>query len=248
MLLAIDIGNTNISWGIFSSNKIIKRFNIATKDYKLQKIKSRLGNVEIDDSIICSVVPAATCVLEKDIRRLFHHRPYILGKNIQVPIKNLYYKPKQVGQDRLVNAYAGIVFFGTPLIVIDFGTAVTFDIVSKNKAYLGGIILPGLEISLTTLAEKTALLPKIKLERPRELIGRDTKTSMLSGIVYGLASAVEGLIQRVRQEIGNKAPVVATGGNIHLIRRYYRGINKIDTDLTLKGLNLIYCNFLKKFL
>lgn len=245
MLLAIDIGNTDISFGTFSGNKIIKRFNIATEGYNLSRIRSRLGKVEIDDGIICSVVPAATRVLEKDIRRLFHCRPYILGKNIRVPIKNLYRKPKQVGQDRLVNAYAGIMFFGAPLIVVDFGTAVTLDVVSKDNAYIGGIILPGLEISLSALAKETALLPKIKLKRPKGLIGRDTKESMLSGVVYGLAAVVDDLSQRIKQKLGRQAKVVGTGGNIRLIRRYCKSIDKIDTDLTLKGLNLIYYIFKK---
>lgn len=138
MLLAIDIGNTNISFGLFSGNKIMKRFSIATKDYNLQRIKSRLREIEINDIIICSVVPDVTRILKQDLKRLLGRRPYIIGREIKVPIKNLYRKPKQVGQDRLVNAYAGVMFYGAPLIAVDFGTAITFDVVSRNKEYLGG--------------------------------------------------------------------------------------------------------------
>ena len=239
-LLAVDIGNTNISFALFRANRIIKRFDIPTREYNLKKLKNSLDKVAIDDSIICSVVPRATGILEKGLKSQLGARPYIIGKDISVPIKNLYRKPEQVGQDRLINAYAGTRFYGAPLIIVDFGTAVTFDVVSKNREYLGGMILPGLQISLDTLAERTALLPKIKLGKPREFIGRDTKNSMLSGIVYGLAALTDSLTEKVKNEIGNNALVVATGGNIGLIAGYCQGVAKIDKDLTLKGLNLIY--------
>jgi len=240
MLLAVDIGNTNISFALFRDNRIIKRLDIPTGEYALKKIKNSLGSIKINDAIISSVVPYATGILEKGLKRHLGARPYIIGKDIMVPIKNLYRKPKQVGQDRLVNAYAGTRFYGAPLIIVDFGTAITFDVVSNDKEYLGGMILPGLQISLDTLAERTALLPKIKLGKPRELIGRDTKNSMLSGVVYGLAALTDAVTEKVKNEIGKNASVVATGGNIDLIGRYCRGVTKIDKDLTLKGLNLIY--------
>ncbi len=252
MLLAIDIGNTNINFGIFRGNKIIRRFIIPTKNYNLIRLKqllhlNRQRDNEINEVIICSVVPKVTNILEKDIKRLFSLKPYILGKNIKVPIKNLYRRPKQVGQDRLVNAYAGIRLYGSPLIVVDFGTAVTFDALSTNKEYLGGMILPGLRISLDALFEKTALLPKINLSAPGEFIGRDTKSSMLSGLVYGFAALTDDLSKRIKEKIGRRAKVIGTGGNIGLIGRYCRSIDKIDKDLTLKGLNLIYRNFLENF-
>jgi type III pantothenate kinase len=242
MLLAIDIGNTNISFGLFQGNKLIKRFDIPTKDYTLQRLKNKLSRVKVKESIICSVVPDAARVLEEDLKRFPGKRPYIIGKDIRVPIKNLYRKPGQVGQDRLVNAYAGIEFYGSPLIVVDFGTAVTFDVISTNKEYLGGMILPGLRISLDALREKTALLPKINLSAPGEFIGRDTKSSMLSGLVYGFAALTDDLSKRIKEKIGRRAKVIGTGGNIGLIGRYCRSIDKIDKDLTLKGLNLIYNN------
>jgi type III pantothenate kinase len=240
MLLAIDIGNTNISFGVFQGNKIIKRFNILTKAYRLKGLKRKLSRVSITDAIICSVVPASSKVLRKDLEKLLGNQPYIIGKGIKVPIKNLYRKPWQVGQDRLVNAYAGVMFYGSPLIVVDFGTAITFDVISKNREYLGGMILPGLEMSLSALAEKTALLPKIRLERPWELIGGDTRNSMLSGIVYGFAGLTDNLLEKIKSKIGKNARVIGTGGNINLIGRYCKRMDRIDRDLTLKGLYLIY--------
>jgi len=239
VLLAIDIGNTNINCAVFKNKKIIRRFAIPTKDYSLRRIKKSLGKLKVQASIICSVVPAATKIIRRDLICLLKKQPYIVGKGIKVPIKNLYRNPRQVGQDRLVNAYAGVMFYGVPLVVVDFGTAVTFDVVSKKREYLGGMIVPGLGISLDALDEKTALLPKIKLENPGELIGRDTKSSMLSGIVYGFAALTDDLVARIKNKIGKIAHVIGTGGNINLVSKYCQAFDKIDRDLTLKGLNLI---------
>lgn len=240
MLLAIDIGNTNISFGIFCGDKIIKRFNIPTKDYLLEKLKRNLDKVKIEDVIICSVVPKTTKKLNKDINKLFTNKPIIVGKDIIVPIKNLYRKPEQVGQDRLVNAYAGVKLYGAPLIVVDLGTAITFDVISKNREYLGGMILPGLQISLDVLSQRTALLPQIDLNQPKEFIGRDTQNSMLSGIVYGFSALIDKLTARIRSKIGKNALVIGTGGNVALIRKYCKEFDKIDRDLNLRGLNLIH--------
>jgi len=246
MLLAIDIGNTNINLGIFKNNLLVKRFYIPTKakNYTLP-LKKIFHKFRIDDAIICSVVPNASKVLEKNLKKLLKRQPYILGKDIKVPIKNLYRRPKQVGQDRLVNAYAGIKLYSSPLIVVDFGTATTFDVVSNNKEYLGGMILPGLGISLTALNQHTALLPEIKLNKPKEFIGRDTKNSMLSGIVYGFTALTDNLTLKIKDKIGKRASVIGTGGYINLIRTHCKGFDKIDNDLTLKGLNLIYINNIK---
>lgn len=244
MLLAIDIGNTNITFGIFKGNRLLKRFDIPTQGYSLNKLKKFLGNLDLGDAIICSVVPAATQIVQRDLKKISGSRVYILGKDTKVPLKNRYRNPNQVGLDRLVNAYVAVKLYPAPLIVVDFGTAVTFDVISKKKEYLGGMILPGLEISLAALFDKTALLPRIKLERPKELIGRDTKNSMLSGVVHGFAALTDDLAERIKEKIGKHALVIGTGGNIKLIRKYCRQFDKIDRDLTLKGLNLIYRNLL----
>lgn len=243
MLLAVDIGNTNISLGVFRGKHLLRRYALPTKsETYLSQLRKVFTKNKIDDAVICSVVPFATIKIAKDLRKLSGKRPQIIGRDINIPIKNLYRNPRQVGQDRLVNAFAGISFFGAPLIVVDFGTAVTLDVVSRNKEYLGGLILPGLEISLDCLAERAALLPQIKLSRPRELIGRDTKNSMLSGVIYGFACLADCLIERIKPKIGKNAQVAGTGGNIHLMEQYCQNIDKIDSDLTIKGLNLLYNN------
>lgn len=243
MLLAIDIGNTNISLGFFCNNRLLSRKDIPTKQKSYFKpLKRIIGKNKIRDAVICSVVPSATNKLSGALKKLLGKRPYIIGKDVKIPIKNLYRKPQQVGQDRLVNAYAGIKLYGAPLIVVDFGTAITFDVISEKKEYSGGMILPGLMISLEALAEKTALLPKIKLENPDEFIGRDTKNSMLSGIVYGFAALTDDLTQRIKKEIGADAKVIGTGGSINLIKKYCKNFNRINMGLTLEGVNLIYNN------
>jgi type III pantothenate kinase len=240
MLLAIDIGNTNISFGIFKGRVIIKRFDIPTKHYSRKILSRQLACARIGDTVICSVVPKATLILGKDLVKLLGRRPYIIGKDINVPIKNLYRQPRQVGSDRLVNAYTGVILYGSPLIVVDFGTAVTFDVISRNKSYLGGMILPGLQISLDALFQRAALLPKIRLNKPKEFIGKDTKSSMTSGLIYGFACLTDNMAKRIKKKIGKGAKVIGTGGNIDLIARFCAQFDKIDRDLTLKGLNFIH--------
>ena len=243
MLLAIDIGNTNISFGIFKGNLIIKTFDIPSKQYSLNKFRKKCkktGCLKIANILICSVVPKLTNVVTKDLAGFFGKRPYEVGKDVRVPIKNRYRKPSQVGQDRLVNAYAGAKLYGLPLVVVDFGTAITFDVISKNNAYEGGLILPGIGISIDALNQRTALLPKINLKTPKEFIGKDTASSILSGIVYGFAAMTKQLNTELKKRLGRKTRIIATGGNARLMRKYCSNINQIDNLLTLKGINLIY--------
>jgi len=243
MLLTIDIGNTNINLALFKNKQIKQRFIVPTKKInKYNPLIAKIFKNKIDGCIICSVSPKHTGMLIKEIRKKLLKEVFVTGKNCFVPIKNLYQKPQEVGQDRLVNAYAAACLYGAPLIAVDFGTAVTFDVISRNREYLGGAIIPGLRISLETLAQNTALLPKTKLAEPKELIGRNTKNSILSGIVYGFAALTDDLASRIKEKVGKNAKVIGTGGNIKLISKYCRKINKVDSDLTLKGLNLIYKN------
>jgi len=241
MLLAIDIGNTNISLGVFNGRRLVKRLTISTqaKNYAPQ-LKKIFRRHKITDAIICSVVGRASQVLQKDLTRLLGKSPYYIGKGTSVPLKNLYRKPRQVGQDRLVNAYAAASLYGVPAVIVDFGTAITFDVVTKHKEYLGGMILPGLSLSLQALAQRTALLPDVKLGKPKEFIGRDTKSSMLSGIVFGFAALTDCLAQKLKSVLGKKIKVIGTGGNIGLMARYCRCFDIINPDLTLKGLRLLY--------
>lgn len=240
LLLVIDIGNTNINFGVFSKERLLRKFFIPTQKYHIQLLKKKIFKFKIGDVVVCSVVPDVSKKLNGDIKKLLRKGPYNIGKEIKVPIRNLYGNPKQVGSDRLVNAWAGAEIYGAPLIAIDFGTAVTFDVVSRRREYLGGMILPGLKISLEALNQRTALLPKIKLGKPAEFIGRDTRNSMLSGIVYGFASLVDDLIIRIKSRIGRVAVVLATGGDIKLIRKYCRRIKHVDKELTLRGLMMLY--------
>lgn len=240
MLLAVDIGNTNINFGLFSANKIKNKFFISRHNFNLGGIKKKLAAVKIDGIIVCSVVPRINKVICAGLKKITGIKPLVIGEHINVPIVNRYRNPKQVGQDRLVNAYAATFLHKAPLIVVDFGTAVTFDVISIKKEYLGGMILPGLGISLEAMNKKTALLPKVKLTRPREVIGRDTKSSMTSGIVFGFAALTDNLVEIIKEEIGKDAKVIATGGDIDLIGRYCDNIDLIDRDLTIKGLIYIY--------
>ncbi len=239
MVLTVDIGNTNINFGLFREKNLVQRVIIPTGAYSRRELFRRLRAKKIDNAVICSVVPRATRVVARDLKILSGRQPAVIGENVIVPIRNLYRFPAQVGQDRLVNAYAGVKLYGAPLVVIDFGTAVTFDVVSRKSEYLGGMILPGLRISLDALARKTALLPAIQLGKPGEFIGRDTRNSMLSGLVYGFASLTDDMVRRTKRVIGPGARVVGTGGDVRLLASYCVTINFLDTDLTLKGLNLL---------
>jgi type III pantothenate kinase len=240
MILAIDIGNTNITAGLFNGNKLVKRFFTPTHQNRFQTFLYSVVRNKVSEVIIASVVPAATDRLCKDLKTTFPKiKPVILGKTAIVPVKNLYKYPKQVGQDRLVNAYAAIKLYGSPAVVVDFGTAITFDVISARKEYKGGMILPGLQTSLDALSEKTALLPKLKVAKPDTLIGRDTKNSMLSGIVNGYACLTDCLAAKLASKLGPRAVIIGTGGHINLIAPYCHCFTAIDPDLTLKGLNLL---------
>ncbi len=241
MLLAIDIGNTNITTAFFKGKKICHQFDLPVKKYSKTKfIKKIRNNQKISACVICSVVPKLTKIILQDLKSLTSKTTYIIGKDLVVPIKNHYRKPEQLGQDRLINAYAASQLYGSPCVVIDSGTALTFDIVSKRKEYLGGLILPGIKMSLGALGDNTALLPQLSLSTPKKLIGIDTKSSMLSGVVFGAAALTKELINMIKRKTGKNTLVIGTGGNISLLKKYSGIKIKIDKELTLKGINLIY--------
>ncbi|MBP7217172.1 MAG: type III pantothenate kinase, partial [Candidatus Omnitrophica bacterium] len=230
-----------------SGKRIVRRYSLpsgaGTYCSLLKKICARHN---VQEAIVCSVVPKATALLAKELQLILGCKPIIIGRDCKVPIKNRYRKPALVGQDRLVNAFAGVKLYGQPLIVIDCGTAVTFDILSAQGAYEGGVILPGLQLSLDALFERTALLPSVSVSKPRELIGRDTKSSMLSGAVFGFASLIDHMVIRLNKEIGVRARVILTGGNADLMGEYCKRIDVKDSDLTLKGIQLMYSQFKSK--
>ncbi len=251
MLLAVDIGNTNIKIALFKGKKIFSSWRLLTDkgglthQYEeiLKKLfgPAKIRTVAIEAILVCSVVPKLTPVFKKALFSLFKKRPLILGKDIIAPIKNLYKKPEQVGQDRLANAVGAVNKYGSPIIVVDFGTALTFDVITAAGSYLGGIIVPGLELSLKALTGCADLLPEVVLSRPRALLGRETVASIRSGIVYGYSFLVEGILRGLKKELRLKVhQVVATGGKAPLVFLYCRSINKIDKNLTLEGLRVIY--------
>lgn len=242
MLLAVDIGNTNIDFALMDKKgRIVRRYSTPTKKPDLglvrQKRFSRAGCVE--KIVIVSAVPKALAKIKGNLEGKFNRaKIFVIGKNLKVPLKCLYNK-RQIGQDRLITAFAAASLYGLPVLIVDFGTAVTFDTVSRKSAYLGGLILPGIKMSLETLSERTAMLPKTYLKKTRSLIGRDTVSSIRSGMIYGYGALCEGLIALFRKKLGKRLKVVATGGDAQLISRYAPSLRKIDLTLSLKGLYLL---------
>ena len=250
MLLVLDVGNTSTALGLFQHSKLLFRDRIVTHPVKpvrnyhgelrrLLKHWKILGHA-LEGVVLSSVVPKATVSLKQALKTLGAPRPFILGENIQAPVINRYRIPAQVGQDRLVNAAAAHCLYGGPAIVVDFGTAITVDLVSKRREYLGGLIVPGVEISLEALTSRAALLPRIELKAPTELLGRDTASSMKSGIFYGFGALCDGLVSRVRSRYAPRSQVIATGGYARLIAPYCRTLRIVNPHLTLQGLELTY--------
>jgi len=250
MVIAIDIGNTNIVIGVFKGKKLAKTLRLPT-DSKRSKsyykptlvkfIKKECTRSKIEGVIISSVVPKTLKAVKEVLSSGCSLKPVVLGENAKVPIKNSYNKPHQVGQDRLINAFAALKIYNKkPLIIVDFGTAVTLDVVSGRGAYLGGVIVPGVELSIENLTRRAALLPKIPFRRPKNVLGKSTVESMLSGIFYGYAALCDGVIEKLKKTLRKRALVIATGGHAKILSSYCSKIDKIDPQLTLKGLNLIY--------
>lgn len=241
MVLAISIGNTNIHAAVFRKNDLLGRYCFSTYAHDLAgHVKRIYSRHPFDDAIICSVVPKITRAMEKGAEKIIQKKAWVVNRTIEVPLVNLYRNPRQLGQDRLINAYAVSKLYKTPAIVVDVGTAITFDIVSKRGRYLGGLILPGLGMCAQALSGNTALLPKIKIRKPREFVAKDTLQGMRSGLVHGFAVMIDGLIEKIKEEIKSDACVIATGGDSRILADYCTQLNVIDLDLTLKGLNTLY--------
>ncbi len=248
MILTVDIGNTNTTLGFFKDNRLINRKDFPTGKICSQKdkLKKLTKNYVIEDCIVCSVVPKVENKLNLILKSLLRKKPLIVGRDIKLPVKNKYKNPKEVGIDRLVNAFGGSLLYKNNLILIDFGTAVTFDVVTKKREYLGGLILPGLKLSLDALYEKTALLPKVRLSKPKGLIGRTTKESILNGVVYGFSALTDDIVLRLAKNIKGKYSVVATGGSASLLKKYAKRIDYVEDNLTLKSIFLLYTYYHEK--
>jgi len=247
MLLAIDIGNTNTVLGVFDKDKLKYFFRLSTRnsltmdDCGLLINQLLLGKRKrIKGVIICSVVPCLTSVYQEMSQKYLHIEPVVVSTQLPLGIKVLYDNPSQVGADRLANAVAAYWIYGGPAIVVDLGTATTFDVISKKGEYLGGAIAPGLEVSISTLVQKAAQLSKIELKKPKDIIGKSTEESLRSGIFYGALGQIDAIVKRIKKKINGKVKVIATGGLASLIASESETIEKNDPGLTLKGLNIIY--------
>ena len=250
MLLAIDIGNTNIVVGVFDGEKLKATWRLGTDVHKLEDEYAALllnllsmkglAFADIDDAIISSSVPPLVTVFEELCRRYFEATPMVVGPGIKTGVRISIENPREVGADRVVNAAAAHKLYGGPLIVIDFGTATTLDAVSEEGDYLGGAIAPGIVISSEALFEHAAKLPRVELVRPPKAIGRNSVSAMQSGIVFGYVGLIEGLVARMQKELGGTAKVIATGGLANIIASETGVVDAVDLDLTLVGLRLIY--------
>lgn len=250
MLLAVDVGNTNIVLGVYDRDVLKISWRISTN--RLQTgdeygiiLKNLFFQANFDDSaitgiIVSSVVPPLMTALEEMASRYFKLEPLIVGPGIKTGLNIQMDNPREVGADRIVNAVAGIELYGGPLIIVDFGTATTFDAISERGDYLGGAIAPGIGISTEALFQRAAKLPRVELVKPKRVIGRDTVTSMQAGIIYGFVGQVDGIVRRMEREFPKKPKVVATGGLAPLMADESETLQIINPLLTLEGLRIIY--------
>lgn len=250
MLLAIDIGNTNIVLGVFQEEQLLSHWRLSTKiDRTVDEygvllrnlfMHNRLDYHEVDAIIVSSVVPPVMPTLEEMSRQYFGVAPLIVGPGVKTGMPLLYENPREIGADRIVNAVAGFALYGGPLLIVDFGTATTFCVISSKGEYLGGAITVGLDVAMESLFQRTAKLPRIELTKPAKVIGRNTVVSMQSGLFYGFLGQIEGIIRRIKEEMNENLFVVVTGGRSRLIARESAIIDKEDPYLTLEGLKIIY--------
>ena len=246
MLLVLDIGNTNITLGIFDKDNLVETArllsdkNISQKEYELL-IKSKTENYKITSCIIGSVVEELKTTVKKACDNVFQIDSSLFTieslKDFEILLEN----PNQVGADRIANAYAAMRKYSLPAIVVDIGTAITFDVVSKNGGFLGGVIMPGVNLQLKSLNLNTSKLPQINVGASENAIGDSTEKALLSGVIRGTACAIEGLLYQCESELGSKATVIATGGQSQLISEYMsRKFDYINPSLTLEGFKYLY--------
>ena len=250
MLLVIDIGNTNTSIGIFDKDELVKKYSFSSDIKKTDDeygimLLSVLGHgnmlSKIEGAIVSSVVPQLCEVFKNAVYKYLNIQAISLSYKSKLPVKLALSNNREIGADRIANASAVCLKYKLPAIVIDFGTATTFDIVDENANFIGGIIAPGLKIQANSLSQFTSKLPKLKIEAPKNAIGKDTISAMLSGIVFGHAAMIEGMIKKCEAELSKKATIVATGGfSPVLFENMENVLNYIDKDLTLFGLKELY--------
>lgn len=250
MFVVVDVGNSNIVLGIYRGRELLHHFRLSTnrqstadeygvKIYNLFQM-SKIAVDDIEGVIISSVVPPLMHVLEELCEKYMRKKPLIVGPGIKTGLNLRYENPREVGADRIVNAVAAVEQYGGPLVVVDFGTATTFDCIDAAGNYLGGAIVPGIGISTEALYQRASKLPRIELEKPKKVIGRNTVHAMQSGIIFGYAGQVDGIVNRIRREMDADLKVIATGGLAELIASEAESIQEVNQLLTLEGLRIIY--------
>jgi type III pantothenate kinase len=250
MLLAIDIGNTNIKVGIFDGDKLKATWSLATGIHRTSDEyggvlinlmeRKKIPPSKVTGVALCGVVPPLLSTFVELCREYLNTKPLVVEAGVKTGMRIRLDNPREVGPDRVVDAVAAQNLYGKPVIIIDLGTATTFDVVSKEGDYLGGAIAPGIIMATEALYTRTAALPRIGLNRPKQVIGKSTISAMQSGIIFGYIELIEGMIRRIEQELGGKAKVIATGGQSHLLAQEIPAIEVVNPDLTLIGLRLIY--------
>lgn len=248
MILVIDVGNTNIVLGLMDEDSLVRTFRVTTQERTTDETGVLLLTLlqnrgvepsEVKGAIIGSVVPSVQYSLEKALRRYLDVDPLVVGKKLRTGMQIRTDNPREVGADRIVNGVAAFHAYGGPVVVVDFGTATTFDCVSDDCAYVGGAIAPGLRIAEEALFSRTAKLPRVEVARPPSPIGTNTVHAIQSGLFWGYVGLVESLVHRCRDELGG-ATVVATGGLSSLIAPEVPAIDEVDGWLTLRGLRILY--------
>lgn len=250
MLLAIDVGNTNTVVALYDKEERKNHWRLATDRNRTSDeigiaLLQCLGIEgvqagQIEDVIISSVVPPMMHALNNAVRRYLHREPMVIGPGIKTGMNIRYDNPKEVGADRIVNAVAAVSKYGVPLIVVDFGTATTYCVIDQKGDYLGGVITAGVKISMDALFERAAKLPKVEIVRPKHVIGKSTVEAMQAGAVYGQVGQVDGIVKRLKEELGCDCRVVATGGLAQTIAAESETVDVVDRMLTLDGLKIIY--------
>ena len=250
MLLAIDIGNINIVIGVIDHDEIVFKARIATERQRTSdqygvEIKNMLEAFgvkisDIEDCIIASVVPPVFNSVHTGVRKVIGKQPMVVGPGLKTGLNIHVDIPSQVGSDRIVAAVAALAEYEAPLVLIDMGTATTIEVVEPENVYMGGIIFPGVMISLDSLTSRAAQLPGISLDKPKNIIGKNTVDCMRSGMMYGTAAMLDGVIDRIAEELGHTSTIVATGGMAQFIVPLCRHDIILEKELLLKGLNIIY--------
>ncbi|MDP4161702.1 MAG: type III pantothenate kinase [Bacillota bacterium] len=250
MIFVFDVGNTNIVLGVYKGEELTHHWRIETNRNRTEDEYGMIVNSlfdhaglslsNIDGIIISSVVPPIMFALERMCRKYFHVKPLVVGPGIKTGLDIKYENPREVGADRIVNAVAAIHEYGSPLIIVDFGTATTYCYINEHRQYMGGAIAPGINISTEALYSKAAKLPRIEIARPDGVVGKNTVAAMQAGILYGYVGQVEGIVKRMMDQSAQMPTVIATGGLSSLIAQESNIIDIVDPFLTLKGLQLIY--------